>query len=199
MRMGDTVQVCVTTFKGRHKIQSRWENKEYVVEQQPYLNLPVYLVCPIDGKGHCCTLHMNYLLPINSNLEQGKCENSVGGDGNSNTPTPMPCENGMLPVDGPTKGQLESMPNSSSKQHELYNPGLTSIDSTDEGLKADNDTPVPLIQSSRMMRNQPPWRYWNFTLQQNYILPSAFNIWVGLCICLHIISCVHIAFVGNTM
>ena len=26
------------------------------------------------------------------------------------------------------------------------------------------------------MRNQPPWRYQNFTLQQNDILPGAFNI-----------------------
>ena len=30
------------------------------------------------------------------------------------------------------------------------------------------------------MRNQPPWKYQNFALWQNYILPSAFDIWVGL-------------------
>ena len=28
------VLVCVTTFKGHHKIQDRWENREYVVEKQ---------------------------------------------------------------------------------------------------------------------------------------------------------------------
>ena len=32
LRMGDTVLVCVTAFKGRQIVQSRWENREYVVE-----------------------------------------------------------------------------------------------------------------------------------------------------------------------
>ena len=49
LRMGDTVLVQVTTFKGRHKIQSRWENREYMVEWQTYPNVPVYLVHPICG------------------------------------------------------------------------------------------------------------------------------------------------------
>ena len=70
LRMGKTVLVHVTAFKG--KIQSRWENREYVVEWQPYANLPVYVVCPIDGEGCSCTLHRNYLLPINHNLESGR-------------------------------------------------------------------------------------------------------------------------------
>ena len=35
---------------------------EYVVEQQPYPNLPVYVVCPIDGEGCSHTLHWNFLL-----------------------------------------------------------------------------------------------------------------------------------------
>ena len=74
LRMGDTALVHVTVFKGRHKIQSRWENKDYVVEWQPYPNLPIYVVHPIDG-GRCShTLHRNYLLPINNNLEQEEGE-----------------------------------------------------------------------------------------------------------------------------
>ena len=80
LRLGDTVLVHVTTFKCRHKIQSQWENRDYVVELHSYPNLPVYVVCPIDGEGHSYTLHRYYLLPINSNLEQGECENSMGGD-----------------------------------------------------------------------------------------------------------------------
>ena len=40
------VLVCVTIFKGHHKIQDRWENREYVVEKQPYPSVPVYVVCP---------------------------------------------------------------------------------------------------------------------------------------------------------
>ena len=46
------VLVHVTTFKGHHKIQDRWENREYVVEKWSYPNLPVYVVCPRDGEGH---------------------------------------------------------------------------------------------------------------------------------------------------
>ena len=78
LRIGDTVLVCVTTFRGSHKIQSRWVNREYVMEWQPYPNLWVCLVHPIDGEGCRHTLHRNYLLPTSSKLEQGECENSVG-------------------------------------------------------------------------------------------------------------------------
>ena len=47
----DMVLVHVTTLKGCHKMQDRWENREYVVEKWPYPNLPVYVVCPRDGVG----------------------------------------------------------------------------------------------------------------------------------------------------
>ena len=33
LEVGDTVLVHVTAFKGHHKIQVRWENREYVVEK----------------------------------------------------------------------------------------------------------------------------------------------------------------------
>ena len=52
LEVGDTVLVHVTTFKGHHKMQDRWENREYVVEKWPYPNLPVYVVHPRDGEGH---------------------------------------------------------------------------------------------------------------------------------------------------
>ena len=71
--VGDTVLVCVTTFKGHHKLQDRWENREYVVEKWPYPNVPVYVVCPKDGEGHSWTLHRNYLLPISFQYRAG-CE-----------------------------------------------------------------------------------------------------------------------------
>ena len=35
LRMGDMVLVCVTNFKGRHKILSRWENREYWQSSSP--------------------------------------------------------------------------------------------------------------------------------------------------------------------
>ena len=151
LRMGDMVLVCVTTFKGRHKIQSRWENSEYVVEQQPYPNLSVCVVCPIDGEGCSHTLHWNFLLLTSHNLEQEQCENVVERGG-SNRPTPVPHVEDALPVDWPTESWPEGIPNSPSKQCELVDPGLTgstSPDSADEGLSVDHNMPAPLSQSSR--------------------------------------------------
>ena len=191
LRMGDTVLVCVSAFKGRHKIQSRWENREYVGEWQPYPNLPVYLACPIDGEGHSHTLHRNYLLPISHNLEQEECDNAVEGGGN-NEPTSVPHEEDVLPADCLTESLPEGRCHSPSKQCKRVDPeptGLTSPDSMSEGLQANDDMPVPQRRSSRKMRNQLPWRYSNFSVWQNDILPCTFSMWVGLCICLHIVSC----------
>ena len=84
------VLVHVTAFKGRHKMQNRWENSEYVVEKRPYPDLPVYVVCPRDGEGCSRTLHRNYLLPISSNMgqdETGEPEDRVKND---TTLTPAP-------------------------------------------------------------------------------------------------------------
>ena len=52
LEVGDMVLVYITTFKGHHKMQNLWENKEYVVEKWPYPNVPVYVVCPRDSEGH---------------------------------------------------------------------------------------------------------------------------------------------------
>ena len=57
LEVWDTVLVWVTAFKGHHKIQDRWENRKYVVENWPYPNVPVYVVCPRDGEGWSWTLH----------------------------------------------------------------------------------------------------------------------------------------------
>ena len=90
LEVGDMVLVCVTTFKGHHKIQDRWEKREYVVEMWPYSNVPVYVVCSRDGEGHSWTLHRNYLLPINSNMEKGEVDKPVARFGNTTFPTPVP-------------------------------------------------------------------------------------------------------------
>ena len=90
LEVRDTVLVHVTTFKGRHKMQDRWENREYVVEKQPYPNLPVYVVCPRDGEGHSRTLHRNYLLPISSNMGQDETDGSEDRVKNNTSPTPAP-------------------------------------------------------------------------------------------------------------
>ena len=90
LEVRDMVLVCVTAFKSHHKIQNRWENREYVMEKHPYPNVPVYVVHPRDGEGCSQTLHRNYLLPINSNLEQGKKDEPMVGVGNDTSLPPVP-------------------------------------------------------------------------------------------------------------
>ena len=38
------VHALVTAWKGRHKIQDRWEDREYLVVDQPMPGIPVYTV-----------------------------------------------------------------------------------------------------------------------------------------------------------
>ena len=112
----------------------------------------------------------------------------------SNEPIPVPQEEDVLPANSLTKSKLESTPHLSSKQCKPVDPEptrFTSPDSDDEGLQANDDTPGPLRQSSRKTRNQLPLRYWNFAAWQNDSLPSTLDLWVGLCICLHILSCLY--------
>ena len=47
----DMVLVCVTAFKGCHKIQDRWENREYVVESGPIPMCQSMWHTPGTGKG----------------------------------------------------------------------------------------------------------------------------------------------------
>ena len=93
LEVGDTDLVHVTAFKGWHKMQDRWENREYVVEKWPYPDLPVYVVCPRDGEGCSQTLHRNYLLPINSNMGQDETDGSEERVKN-NTSQPVPSVSG---------------------------------------------------------------------------------------------------------
>ena len=96
LEVGDMVSVHVTAFKGHHRMQARWENREYVVEKWPYPNIPVYVVCPRDGKGCSQTLHRNYLLPINSNMGQDEADWSEERVENNNSPTPVPSADSSL-------------------------------------------------------------------------------------------------------
>ena len=140
------VLVCVTNFKSQHKIQSRWENREYVVEWQPYPNLPVHIVHPIDGEGHSHALHWNFLFPLSHSLEQEEGKNAVER-AISNEPILVSQEEDALLANHPTQSQLESIPCLPSKQCELVDPELTGLPSTDsmeEGLQANDDAPAPL-------------------------------------------------------
>ena len=105
MEVRDTVLVHSTTFKGHHKIQDRWENREYVVEKWSNPNVPVYVVHPRDGEGHSQTLHRNYLLPINSNIEQDEKDKPMAGVGNTTSLIPVPPVD-SVPADAGLSGMV---------------------------------------------------------------------------------------------
>ena len=107
LEVRDMVLVHVTTFKGCHKIQDRWENREYVKEKWPYPNVSVYVVLPRDGEGSSQTLHRNYLLPINSNLEHGKKDKPMVGVGNDTSLPPVPSV-GNAPAESGPSGMVTS-------------------------------------------------------------------------------------------
>ena len=57
------VLVKRVAWKGRHKIQNKWEPEEYVVLEQPNKSVLVYKVKPV-GNGKERVLHRNMLLPL---------------------------------------------------------------------------------------------------------------------------------------
>ena len=58
-----------TAWKGRHKIQDRWESEEYQVVGQPTPGVPVYMVKGVAG-GRTRVLHGNLLLPLQGRVRQ---------------------------------------------------------------------------------------------------------------------------------
>ena len=179
LEVRDMVLVCVTTFKGHHKIQDRWENREYVMEKWPYPNVPVYVVHPRDGEGHSQTLHRNYLLPINSNLEQGEKDEPVVGVGNDTSPSPAPSV-GNAPA-------------------ELGLSGMVTSNSADNTPQGSPDQPDPLRYGTQTTRNWLPWRYQNFGLLADTGPTGIWDAWADPCICLCIVICLHTIFRGCTV
>ena len=63
LQIDDLVLVTRVAWKGRHKIQNKWEPSEYVVVNQPNLNVPVYKVRSLEDCKERI-LHRNTLLPL---------------------------------------------------------------------------------------------------------------------------------------
>ena len=57
----DVVLVRKMSHTGKHKIQNRWEDEEYIIVSQPNSDKPLYIVQPVVG-GKQRTLHRNLLL-----------------------------------------------------------------------------------------------------------------------------------------
>ena len=77
LSVGDLVLVKQTAWKGRHRIQDRWEDREYQVVDQPTPGIPVYTVKSLTG-GQTKFLHRNLLLPLQGRLRQ---EDETVGEG----------------------------------------------------------------------------------------------------------------------
>ena len=69
LEIGDLVLVRKIAWKGKHKIQDRWESDEYQVIWQPNPGIPVYKVECVAG-GRTMILHRNLLLPLQGRIKQ---------------------------------------------------------------------------------------------------------------------------------
>ena len=63
LQVDDIVLVKRVAWKGRHKIQNKWEPSEYIVVEQPTLKVPVYRVKSLEDN-KIRVLHRNMLLPL---------------------------------------------------------------------------------------------------------------------------------------
>ena len=77
LEVGDLVLVKQTVWKGRHKIQDKWETEEYQVVGQPAPGVPVYTVKSVVG-GRTRVLHRNLLLPLQERIRQEDGMNEEG-------------------------------------------------------------------------------------------------------------------------
>ena len=126
---------------------------------------------PQGWEGNSWTLHRNYLLSISPNLEQARSDTPVAGFEHMRTSAPMPR------VDSePTNSELSEM---------------ATLDTTGNTFQGSQDQPAPLRCSTCATQNQLPWRYHNFALLADISPPGILDAWVGLCICLHLISCLY--------
>ena len=69
LEVGDLVLVKQTAWKGRHKIQGRWESEEYLVAGQPTPGVSVYTVKGVVG-ARTRVLHRNLWLPLQGRVKQ---------------------------------------------------------------------------------------------------------------------------------
>ena len=63
MKVDDKVLLKCTAFKGKHKIQDRWENTIYEVVEQPLGKMPVFKIKSKEGDDKMKVGHRNILPP----------------------------------------------------------------------------------------------------------------------------------------
>ena len=149
------------------------------MEKWPYPNVPDYVVCPRDVEGCSWTLHRNYLLPISSNIGQDEKDAPVAGVESTNTSTPAP------PVD------------SESADAELS--GMVTSSTAGNTPQGSLHQPAPFRCGTQTTQNQLLWRYRNFSLLADTSPSGIWDALVGMCVCLHVKSCLYTIFWGSTV
>ena len=174
--IGDLVLVKKTAWKGKHKIQDRWESDEYQVIGQPNSGIPVYEVKCVAG-GRTRVLHHNLLLPLQGRLRpqggqemedpQGPEEEEEEGSGLPGVPRVPQVRTGKRlasPKEKPTQhmeasGQdasvdLKSKDSSASR---LLPESLLTIDSSDDEVYTDSLTSHTTASDSTIGNLTSPW------------------------------------------
>ena len=156
--IGDLVLVKKTAWKGRHKIQDRWESDEYQVIGQPTPGTPVYEMKCIAG-GKTRVLHHNLLLPLQGRIRQqggqavedplGAEEEEEGDSGLPSVPQAPQVKAGKRPASPkqkPTQTREASRQDASvdlskdSSTSRLLPESLLTIESSDDEVYTDSLT-----------------------------------------------------------
>ena len=139
--IGDLVLVKKTAWKGKHKIQDRWESDEYQVIEQPTPGIPVYKVKCIAG-GKTRVLHCNLLLPLQGRLRQS--EGQVGID----TPDPEEEEEEDSGLPGvPQAPQVQAGKGPSPSQTKPTQPSEASKQDASDDLSKESSSSKPVPES----------------------------------------------------
>ena len=64
LKVSDKVLLKCTAFKGKHKIQDRWENTIYEVIEQPLGKITVFKIQSMEGDEKTKVVHRNLLLQL---------------------------------------------------------------------------------------------------------------------------------------
>ena len=82
IRVGDTVLVKILSHEGKHKIEDKYEEDEYIVASQPNIDIPVFVVKTKEGRTK--TLHRNHLLLLKAKVDS---EDDTESENSADTPS----------------------------------------------------------------------------------------------------------------
>ena len=117
-------------FKGKHKIQDKWEEDVYIVISQPIHNCPVFKV-QNERSGKSKILHRNMLFPLSQELQ---CEDVSQKDR----------------ISGPIKNRKEAEDNSIMSTSESEDD----INDVDINIKQEYKGPVTRARAKEKLKAQ---------------------------------------------